>query len=144
MPQLPPLKSDPKYGHFPWWPEDGDGWIHPDDVAAVRALVPSARVFRREGNSGEFVLMHYGDASVRVRPTLWQEVAPEGFEIGDWVEVRSRGLANEPRTGTIAEMLWDNHAEAICYQIVDDGRLIETRYSRDDLKHVDPTERLST
>ncbi len=84
-------------------------------------------------------LLRYGDVTLRAKPTLWQEVAPEGFEIGDWVEVRSRGLANEPRTGTIAEIAWDDHAGEIRYQIVDNGQRIETLYARDDLKHVEPT-----
>lgn len=139
MSELPPLKTDPKYGHYPWWPEDGDGWVHPEDVAAARALIPSGRIFRRDGSAGGYLLMHYGEVTLRVRPTLWQEVEPEGFEIGDWVEVRSRGLANEPRTGTIAEIAWDDNAGEIRYQIVENGQRIETLYARDDLKHVDPT-----
>ena len=145
MTDLPPLKTDPKYGHYPWWPEDGDDWLHPDDVAAARRMIPSERVFRRDGGDlpqrvgGDYLLLHYGDVTIRVRRTLWQEVEPEGFEIGDWVEVRTRGMLNEPRTDTIAEMLWDNHAGELRYQIVENDRLIETRYSRDDLRHVDPT-----
>ena len=104
MSNLPPLKIDPKYGYFPWWPEEGDDRFHPDDLAAARALIPSGRIFRRAGRDGDYQLMHYGEVTLRVKPTLWQEVEPEGFEIGDWVEVLSRGLANEPRTGTIAEI----------------------------------------
>ena len=107
----PPLKTDPKYGYFPWWPEDGDDWIHPDDVATARGMIPSGRVFRRDGTEGDYLVMHYGDVTLRVRRTLWQEVEPEGLEIGDWVEVLTRGMRNEPRTGTIREMLWDDHEQ---------------------------------
>ena len=139
MSDHPPLKTDPKYGHYPWWPEDGDDWVHPDDVARARAMIPSERVFRRDGSEGDYLLLHYGEVTLRVRRTLWQEVEPEGFEIGDWVEVRTRGMHNEPRTGTIAEMLWDQHAGELRYQIVENDRLIETRYSREDLRHVEPT-----
>jgi hypothetical protein len=139
MTNLPPLKTDPKYGYFPWWPEDGDAWLHPDDVAQARAMIPSGRIFCRDGTDGEYGRLRYGDVTLRAKPTLWQEVAPEGFEIGDWVEVRSRGLANEPRTGTIAEIAWDGHAGEIRYQIVDNGQRIETLYARDDLKHIEPT-----
>ncbi len=138
MSNLPPLKTDPKYGYFPWWPEEGDDWFHPADLAAARAIIPSGRIFRRDGNDGEYQLMRYGAVTLRVKPTLWQEVEPEGFEIGDWVEVLSRGLANEPRTGTIAEIAWDDHAGEIRYQIVENGKRIETLYARDDLKHVEP------
>ena len=144
MPELPPLKTDPKYGYFPWWPGEGDDWLHPADVAAARDMIPSGRIFRRDGSDGEYGLMHYGDVTLRVRPTLWQEVEPEGFEIGNWVEVRTRGLANEPRTGTIAEIAWDDHAGEIRYQLLENGQRIETLYTRDDLKHVDPTSQVST
>jgi hypothetical protein len=144
---LPPLKTHPKYGYYPWWPEERD-WVHPEDEAAARRLIPSGRIFRRdgvwEGDAGDsfmlihqFMLVHYGDVTLRVRPTLWQEVRPEEFEIGDWVEVRTRGMANEPRTGTIAEMVWDANVSAIRYQIVENGKLIETQYEREDLKSVE-------
>jgi hypothetical protein len=132
------LKTDPKYGYFPGWPEDGDAWIHPEDVAAARAMIPSNRVFCRDGNKGDFVLLHYGDTTLRVRPTLWQEVEPEGFEIGDWVEVRSRGMLNEPRVGIIREILWDERGRSMHYQISENGKPIEQLYRREDLQHVEP------
>jgi Family of unknown function (DUF6960) len=139
MPPLPPLKTDPKYGCFPWWPENGDAWIHPDDVAKVREMIPSDRVFRRDGTSGDFLLLHYGDIILRVRRTLWQEIEPEGFEIGDWVEVLTRGMLNTPRSGVIAELLWDKESQALRYRIIENGQPIESLYARDDLRHIDPT-----
>lgn len=139
MPELPPLKVDPKYGYFPWWPEEGAVAFHPQDEARARTMIPSGRIFCRDGLEGEYGIYRYGDVALRIRPTLWQEVAPEGLEIGDWVEVRSRGLVNEPRTGVIAEMLWDAHEGAIRYQIIEAGQRIETLYGREDLKRVEPT-----
>lgn len=136
---VPPLKTDPKYGYFPWWPEDGDAWVHPEDVATARVMIPSQRVFRRDGSQGEYLLMHYGEARLRVRRTLWQEVEPEGLEIGDWVEVRTRGMLNEPRTGIIREMLWDDREQAMRYQISENGQSIEQLYAREDLQRVEPT-----
>jgi hypothetical protein len=135
----PPLKTDPKFGHFPWWPEDGDGWLHPDDAATAHGLIPSPRVFRRDGTSGEYVLLHYGEIRLRARPALWQEVPAPAFAIGDWVEVASRGMENTPYTGTIREILWDEDANAICYQIRVGGQPINDRYSGDDLQRVEPT-----
>jgi hypothetical protein len=134
----PPLKTDPKYGYFPWWPEDGDEWIHPADVAAARAMIPSGRVFRRDGNDGDYVLMHYGAVTLRVRRTLWVEVEPEGLEIGDWVEVLSRGMLNEPRTGIIRDMLWDERSRAMRYQILENAQPVEQLYALEDLRHVEP------
>jgi hypothetical protein len=137
--RLPPLKTDPKYGHFPWWPEDGNEWVHPEDVDLARSIIPSGRIFRRDGTSGSFHVLHYGDTQLRVQPKLWQEVQHEGFDLGDWIEVLSRGLRNEQRTGVIREMLWDDEARAIHYYISENGLPINEPYTRDDIRHVEPT-----
>ncbi|HVT28073.1 MAG TPA: hypothetical protein VHE81_08660 [Lacipirellulaceae bacterium] len=135
---MPPLKTDPKYGYYPWWPQDGNDWLHPDDVAIARAMIPSNRVFRRNGVDGEYLLMHYGSVTLRVRRTLWREVPHEGFEIGDWVEVLSRGMRNEPRTGIIREMFWDERDRATRYQISENNEPVEDLYAREDLRPVVP------
>jgi len=134
----PPLKTDPKWGYFPWWPEDGDAWVCPEDVAQARAMIPSSRVFRREGTEDGYQVLHYGEVRLRVRPVLWQEVPHEGLEIGDWVEVLSRGMRNEPRVGVIREMLWDERAGSMRYQITEAGQPIEQLYAREDLRRVEP------
>lgn len=135
----PPLKMEPKYGYFPWWPEDGDAWVHRDDVATARGMIPSNRVFCRDGGEGDYLLLRYGDVRLRVLRTLWQEVESEGLEIGDWVEVLSRGMLNEPRVGVVREMLWDERQRAMRYQITENGLPIEQLYAREDLQRVEPT-----
>ena len=135
---VPPLKIDPKYGYFPRWPEDGNDWVHPEDVEVARSMIPSGRVFRRDGTAGRYAVLHYGDVRLRVLPALWQEVLPEGLEIGDFVEVLSRGMLNEARTGTIREVLWDEDAQAIRYQITVGGRPVEHLYAREDMQRVEP------
>ncbi|MGL4514065.1 MAG: DUF6960 family protein [Lacipirellulaceae bacterium] len=141
---LPPLKVDPKHGYYPWWPEDGDAWVHPEDVALARRTIPGPRVWRRDGvvpaESGEYVVLHYGADRLRVRRTLWREAPFEGFSIGDWVEVRPRGLKNEPHTGHVREVWWDDHEQAVRYWITTaDGTALERAFEADDLKHVEPT-----
>ena len=140
--QPPPLKMEPKYGYYPHWPENGNDWVHPEDVEPARQMIPSQRVFRRDGESGRFFVLHYGEARLRVKPALWIEVPWEGFEIGDWVEVLARGMHNAPRTGIIREMLWDDRAEAIRYQIQEQDQLASEFYGREDLRHVEPTPEL--
>ena len=133
------MKNEPRYGYYPWWPEDGNDWLHPEDVELARRMIPSQRVFRREGEQGPFVVLFYGEMRLRVLRTLWQEVSSEGFELGDWVEVLSRCGHNEPRTGTIREMVWDERARALRYQLLDNGQPISKFYSVDDIRHVEPT-----
>lgn len=132
------LKIDPKYGFYPWWPEDGEAWLHPEDVQVARDTIPSPRVWRRDGEHGPFVVLHYGDVQMRVKRTLWQEVKPEGYEIGELVEVLSRGMKNTPRTGVIREMHWEPRARALRYQIEENGVLVPNLYSAEDLRHVEP------
>lgn len=136
---LPPLKTDPKHGHFPWWPEDSDSWVHPEDVATARAMIPSPRVWRRDGEtSAGLVVMRYGEARIRVRRTLWITVEWEGYDLGDLVEVRPRGMTNEPHTGAIREMHWDTHQGRLRYQLtLADGTPLERWFEAADLKHVE-------
>jgi hypothetical protein len=138
MTTTPPLKTDPKYVCFLRWPQNGNDWLHPDDVARARTMIPSQRVFRRDGIDGEFHRLYYGNITLRARSALWQEVAFEGFDIGDWVEVLSHGMRNEPRTGIIREMLWDDSLRIIRYQIAENDVPIADLYAREDLQHVEP------
>ena len=66
--------------------ENGQGFIHPDDVAAVSRLLPSPRVFKRTSFDGTYYHYSYGSAQFRLRPAMWLKVAGEGVEIGDQVE----------------------------------------------------------
>jgi len=130
------LNLDPRYGYYPWWPEDGNDWVHPEDVELARQRIPSMRIYRRDGEMGPFVVLRYGDERLRVLRTRWQEVSWAGIEICDWVEVLSRGLRNTPRTGTIREMLWDVPGRGIRYQILEKDQPIAKLYTADDLRHV--------
>lgn len=150
LPPLPPIKTDPKYGYFPWWPEDGDAWVHPEDVATARSMIPSPRIWRRDGTvdgiadgagdaAVDFVVMHYGDVRLRVRRTLWREINAPDYDLGDWVEVRTRGMTNEPHTGQVRELHWDDRAGVVRYCLaLADGTVLERSYQADDLKPVEP------
>lgn len=138
---LLPLKTGPKYGYYPWWPENGDHWVHPEDVAAARSHIPSPRVFRREqvadAAESKYLQLRYGELRIRVVPTLWREVPWEHFDIGDMVEVRTQGMENEHRTGVIREMVWDDHAGQLKYEIDEADFPAGKQFTSDDLKHVE-------
>lgn len=139
-----PLKVDPKYGHFPWWPEDGNDWVHPDDVELARRTIPSPRIWCREGivpqpdNQGNWVVLHYGKLQLRVERVLWVDLEGEGLEIGDHIEVLPHGMKNDAQLGEIRERHWQPHKSRIAYQITTtDGTLLETWFHAEDLKLVD-------
>ncbi len=137
-PALPPLKLDPRYGHFPRWPEDGDHWVHPEDVSLARQLIPSPRIWRRDGQHGIFAILHYGTIRLRVLPRMWLQTPRPAHEIGHWVEVRPRGMQNDPHTGRVRHLLWDDHTRQIHYQLEVAQHPLETRYTAADLKPIEP------
>ncbi len=138
--RLPPLKTDPKYGHYPWWPEEGDAWIHPDDIALARTLIPSPRIWKREGNEGHYIVIHYGHLRLRLHRALWLEVEHEGFDLGDHVEILPHGMKNDAQVGTIREMHWEPHDGRIGYQILTaDQTPLETWFHTEDMKPIEAT-----
>jgi len=123
----------PKHG-FCLWPEDGDDWIHPDDLEAARSMIPSKRVFRKEPcadpillNLG-YVKYSYGDQFFRGLATLWHEVQSEGYEIGDTVEVKSANGKSNPIIADIDGMFWNRHQRVIEYDLVKNGVPQPNRY----------------
>ena len=135
LPRLPPIATDPKYGHYPWWPEEGDDWVHPDDVVLARRMIPSQRIWRRDGTADGYALIHYGDLQLRVRHILWVEASYEGFDVGDLVEILPHGLQNEGHTGHIREFYWDEHERGVRYTITtSEGTPLENVYTVLDMK----------
>lgn len=107
----------PDCGVYLVWPQDGQEWIHPDDVALVEAWIPSTRVFRRHSFDGEYYRLQYGEQTVRVMPTMWRHVEDEGFSVGDQVEILSHFQENEPGLGIIKEMRFEKSSNRILYSI---------------------------
>jgi hypothetical protein len=87
---------------------------------------------------GPYVVLEYGQARIRVEPILFEPVVGEGFELGQWVEVRARLGRNEPHTGLIREMRWDDRGRRILYFLKITGSDHSQAYTADDLKHVEP------
>ncbi len=115
--QLPPLKRPPVYGVFRWWPQEGESWIHPFDIGIVRQLVPGSRVFRREDLDEQWLSVTYGKVRFRIQSTIWYEVDYEGFDVGDFVEIKSRMGQADPCVGRIRDMFWNHQARLIEYYL---------------------------
>jgi len=107
----------PDCGVYLVWPNEGLGWIHPDDVAQVESWIPSTRVFRRHSFDGEYYRLQYGEQVVRVKPTMWRRVDDEGFSIGDRVEILSHFQENEAGLGVITEIRFEKSSNRILYTI---------------------------
>lgn len=130
---LTPLKIQPKYGVYLWWPAD-QNWVHPDDLETANELIPSDRVFRREAYDDKYALLLYGERFIRVRPVIWLEVQSEGYELGDQVEVKSQLGKVRPLVATIDDIRWDNQSRSIKYSLSANGRAGERSYLSDEFQ----------
>ena len=128
-----PLKIQPKYGVYLWWPVD-ENWVHPDDLDTADELIPSDRVFRREEYDKEYSLLLYGEQFIRVRPVIWLEIQSEGYELGDQIEVKSQMGKGQPIVATIEGIRWDNETRRIKYSLSAHGRAVERDYTSDEFQ----------
>ena len=133
-------RHEPEYALFARWPEDGDAWIHPDDVDQVKRLIPSRRIFRKEAMEGRFQVFRYGAIRFRVLPALHETLRGEGLDVGDRIEVRSRMGKNRPLIGRIREMRWNPRYRRIEYFVRHVDQPIPRWYSAADLNCLDRKE----
>ncbi|MEM8734937.1 MAG: hypothetical protein AAGG44_11975, partial [Planctomycetota bacterium] len=124
----------PDWGAFLRWPEDGEQWVCDDDIATVRELVPSRRVWKRVDWKDGFYHLSYGETDVRVRPTMWTAAPATDLEVGQQVEVLSKQGENDPGIFRIRDILITKCLTACEYVLQRDGMPLEHRFQRSDLR----------
>ena len=131
------MRCPVQYVVCPWWPEGGDAWVHPDDAAMARQMIPGWRVFRVAGKEGPYRVLRYGTRVLRVQPTMWVPVRGNGLEVGQWVQIRSRLGKNRPGVGRIGEMVWNRRDRTIDYMVYRQDMLGRRKYRAEDLGRVE-------
>ena len=127
----------PAYGCFPRWPEEGTSWIHPDDVDIMLALIPSARIFRREWRGGEYSRLIYGEHEIRAKPAMWHVVVPPRFDVGDEVEIRSQMGKRRPGLAIVREVVWNRHTSSAQYELEQREMMLPQFFDDTDLTPVE-------
>ena len=107
----------PDYGCFLRWPENGQSFIHPDDVATATRLIPSPRVLKRVSFDGVYYHYGYGKLRFRLRPAMWLSVRTEGIEIGDQVETIGIGLERDRYVARVWGMYYIQRKGCILYRL---------------------------
>lgn len=126
----------PDWGVFLRWPQDGNDWIHEDDVALAESLIPSPRVFQRTRWDDPFYWLQYGEITLRVHPVMWVHVPPVDLFVGQKVELRAQLGKFEPGIFLIADILYDPAKSQVEYRLDRDGLVLETHFLRKDLRPV--------
>ena len=124
----------PDYGCFPRWPEDGQAFIHPDDIEIAKQCFPSERVFRRDQFDGEYYHYSYGDIRFRLRPAMWLRVDAEGIDVGDQVETTGLALERELFVAQVWGMYYVRRKGCILYRLQRSGNKVPRLYAGDQLR----------
>ena len=117
------LRQPTKFGVCLWWPDESLSWIHPEDIEIAERLVPGDRIFKRQEcpNYADrelgYSLISYGGDRFRALPAIWLPIQFEGFEIGDFVEIKSRLGRRRAAIGTIKEIRWNRLGQRIAYYV---------------------------
>lgn len=137
----PALKLQTKHGVFLWGSDQLSKWVHPDDLELASQIIPGYRIFRREPSPVQeerdngYAEIFYGDQSIRIRPIVWLEITPEGFTIGDRIEVLSEQGKRQPGLATIKEICWNRYQQQIEYTLIGNELVFRRVYSCDELRH---------
>ena len=137
----PDLKLLTKHGVFLWGSDQLSKWVHPDDLELAAKIIPGYRIFRREPCRDQedrdqgYARISYGTQSLRVRPIVWLYVEPEGFAVGDRVEILSDQGKRQPGLATIQEMRWDRYRQTIGYTLRGNELHFRRVYASEELRH---------
>ena len=138
---MPSLKLLVKHGVFLWGSDQLHKWVHLEDLELASQIIPGYRIFRRvpcrgqEDHDKGYAEIFYGDQSLRILPIVWLEVTPEGFTIGDRVEILSDQGKRQPGLATIKEMRWNRYTQQIEYTLVGNELVFRRVYSNEELRH---------
>ncbi|TWU04883.1 hypothetical protein [Stieleria varia] len=124
----------PDYGCFLRWPENGQGFIHPDDVAIATRVLPSNRVMRRVSFDDTYYHFRYGNIRFRLRPCMWLPVRYEGADVGDRIETVGSGLDRELFVAEIWGMYFVRRKGCILYRLRRGQQVVPRLYARSEFR----------
>ena len=107
----------PDYGYISRWPEDGQAFIHPEDIAGATRCFPSHRILRRESFDGTHYHYRYGTTTFRLCPVMWIKVAYEGIDIGDRIETIGLGFEQDRFVAEVCGMHFIRRKGRIAYRL---------------------------
>jgi len=115
-----PVKPPVSYVIIEHWPENGDGWIHPEDRKKTEGYIPGDFVWRREGidNPTYPYQLSYGDVTLRTQPVMVEEVPAPEFQMDELVEVISQLESEKAQLGRVYAIRYSHFHEAPEYYLI--------------------------
>ncbi|GKX55263.1 hypothetical protein SOASR030_13750 [Leminorella grimontii] len=119
-----------RWGLYPWFDGNDVDFICPDDVERARKLVLYGKVFYCEKQCGDFIVLIYGDCSLKVNPCLFKPVRDIRFSIGDKISVSPLLSSKE---GVILNIEWHHKRDEPIYYLSFNGNKSSKRYFENEL-----------
>ena len=119
---------------YPWFEENGEWLIHPDDLERMRAFRPHGVVFRVLGEDGKYVTICGGDQVFRVQREILKMIEPKEcwrFEVGDTVLVRFSKYS-----GVVSSIHWHQKESRPFYLLKVGGTIKSRRYGPEELEKI--------
>lgn len=119
---------------YPWFEENGEWLIHPDDLERMRAFRPYGVVFRVLGEDGKYVAICSGDQVFRVRREILKMIEPKEcwrFEVGDTVLVKASRYS-----GVVSSIHWHQKESRPFYLLEVGGTIKSRRYWPEELEKI--------
>lgn len=125
--------SSSRWGFFTWSPEHqeyhGASMIHPDDLDSWNRSHPYGGLFECIKIEGKYLVLRHGEDTFRAKPDLFHSVKRPLKQIGDPVEVESKG---EQKTAVVVEIQWHHQKNEPFYFLIMDGKKSSKRYWNSD------------
>ncbi len=121
------------WGLYPWFQEQGEARIHPEDLQAFKNLKPYGKVFEQIGSIEEYIVLQYNKIKYRVKKDLFTvlPISPV-FTFGDRVE----DINHPDRVGTICDIEWHHKDKQFIYFIeINEKKSSKRYYDRDLTRH---------
>jgi hypothetical protein len=133
-----------EYGLYNWWPKQSrpdktmdemfDLMIHPEDIHLANEINPVGKVFINSGREQRYIIIEFGENSIRVTPENWKTVPGDGFKVGDRVRVLSNKGKNNPKEGVVISMSWHQKNKSIIYSLSENGKKLKKQYQVSDIE----------
>ncbi len=117
-----------RWGLYTWFEELGTDLIHPENLAAVRVLMPNGKVLRVVNEDDGFIRLSYGNIEFRARPALFKELAGEVHGIGETIALK------DGRAGEVIGIQWHHQRAEPMYQLAVEGTKKTKRYWNSDFR----------
>ncbi|GKX58673.1 DUF6960 family protein [Leminorella grimontii] len=124
------LDFQERWGLYPWFDGDDVNFIHPDDIELARKLLLYGKVFYCIKQCREFIVLTYGDFSLRVNSCLFKTVRDILFFVGSNVSVVS---SLNDKVGTVIDIGWHHKNNEPIYYLSFNGKKSSRRYFEDEL-----------